>query len=244
MPDTIEIKVDQIVVRSRIHDVLAANSELYFSCFYQRNPASLLNGLCEKYGSDKGSLKPQGHPYPWAPHTYADFVERLFDHCRQSVKNVFECGIGTNNPAVPSSMGVNGKPGASLRVWRDYFPEARVVGADIDRNIMFSEDRIETFYCDQTNPASIRELWAAVRVGEFDLMIDDGLHTVEAGVCLLENSFHKLREGGLYLIEDVNPYSIVSYRQFFARNTYRTDFVTLYRANGDLGDNSLIVIRK
>jgi hypothetical protein len=160
------------------------------------------------------------------------------------VKNVFECGIGTNDPSVPSSMGATGKPGASLRVWRDYFPNAQIVGADIDRNILFSDDRIRTFHCDQTKPDSIREMWAAVRVAEFDLMIDDGLHTVEAGTCLLENSFHKLRPGGIYLIEDVNPYSLIGFRQYFAGRPYRYDLVTLYREGGNLGDNSLVVIRK
>jgi hypothetical protein len=71
---------------------------------------------------------------------------------------VFECGVGTNNPNITSNMGVNGQPGASLRVWRDYFQNAEVFGADIDRGILFEEQRIRTFYVDQTNKDSILEI--------------------------------------------------------------------------------------
>ena len=34
-------------------------------------------------------------------------------------------------------MGIKGKPGASLRVWKDYFPNANIIGVDIDENILF-----------------------------------------------------------------------------------------------------------
>ena len=54
-----------------------------------------------------------------------------------------------------SSMGVNGQPGASLRMWKDYFPNASIFGCDIDRDVLFSEERIKTFHCDQTSAKSI-----------------------------------------------------------------------------------------
>ena len=106
----------------------------------------------------------RNHPFPWPAHTYADYYHSLFSHCRSTVKNVFECGIGTNNPDVPSSMGIHGKPGASLRVWyslfcttngllqRDYFPNATVYGADVDANVLFEEERIKTFHVNKLDP--------------------------------------------------------------------------------------------
>ena len=36
-------------------------------------------------------------------------------------------------------MGINEKPGSSLRMWRDYFPVARVFGVGIDKKILFKE---------------------------------------------------------------------------------------------------------
>lgn len=141
-------------------------------------------------------------------------------------------------------MGEKGKPGASLRVWRDYFPNAKVIGADIDRDILFQDERISTHFCDQTNPQAISDLWNAVGDVEFDLMIDDGLHTYEAGVSLFENSFHKLKPGGVYVIEDVTLESLVSFVKYFSDRKHNHEIVNLYRKGVALGDNNLVVIRK
>jgi len=58
---------------------------------------------------------------------------------------VFELGLGTNNIGAPSSMGAGGCSGASLRGWREYFPNAHIFGAESDRDILFDEERIWTF---------------------------------------------------------------------------------------------------
>ncbi len=238
------ITVNGLNVRVPVEKILKDNCAYSYTVYYDRSSASELNALCDKYGSDKGEIRPDGHPYPWRSHSYADFIESRFMHCRDSVRHVFECGIGTNNPNRPSSMGAGGRPGASLRVWRDYFPHARIVGADIDREILFTEERISTYYVDQTKPESIAKLWSDVDVDAFDLMIDDGLHTFAAGRCLFEGSFHKLREGGLYVIEDANPVTLVKFKAWFAARSLGVEYINLYRPSLPLGDNSLIVIRK
>jgi hypothetical protein len=38
---------------------------------------------------------------------------------------------------------------------------------------------------------------------DFDIIIEDGLHTFNANVCFFENSIHKLKSGGYYIIEDI-----------------------------------------
>ena len=53
--------------------------------------------------------------------------------------------MGTNDTNVLSNMGPEGKPLASLRAWRDYFQNANIYGADIDKNILKDEDRIKMF---------------------------------------------------------------------------------------------------
>jgi len=126
--------------------------------YYNKDSDSLLSMLCEKYGTDKGEIRSDGHPYPWPSHTYADFIKRHFAHCREYVRNIFECGVGTNNPSLPSTMGPCGRPGASLKMWREYFPNANIYGADIDETILFQDERIATFPLDQTKPESISRL--------------------------------------------------------------------------------------
>lgn len=200
--------------------------------------------LCDKYGSDKGSTQRAGHRYGWPPHTYADYYYRLFGHCRDSVKLVFECGLGTNNPNLPSSMGAQGAPGASLRLWRDFFPNAQVYGADIDRDVLFFEERIQTFFMDQLDPDSIGKFWSTIGDLEFDFMVDDGLHTFQAGSTLFTHSIDRLVSGGVYVIEDVNPADLLRYEDFFKGKNYMVDYVCMFRPDTFLGDNSLVVVRK
>jgi hypothetical protein len=146
-----------------------------------------------KYGSDKAR-----------EHKYTTVYSALFKSRYDERLRVFELGLGTNNPGAPSNMGVFGVPGASLRGWRELFPHALVYGADIDRRILFQEDRIKTFYCDQLDPSSIRELWSQPDLqGGADIIIEDGLHTLEANVSFLERSLEHLRPGGIYITEDI-----------------------------------------
>ncbi|GHS86572.1 hypothetical protein FACS189487_01120 [Campylobacterota bacterium] len=201
--------------------------------------------LCDKYGSDKGSRKLDkgGHPYAWAPHTYADIYDLLFYPIREQVRNIFECGIGTNNPDLRSSMGVNGKPGASLRAWRDYFPNALVWGADIDRDVLFAEDRIKTGFIDQTNPAIIQEFFKHTGTQKFDIIVDDGYHCFAAGSTLFQYAFPYLENGGIYVIEDVVAVQDWDngYAQFF-KTKYpwlRPNYIKMNQF-----DNNLIIIRK
>jgi hypothetical protein len=244
MADEVVLDLQGTRITCAVRDVLHQNFEYSYCTYYKKDDESLLNTLCEKYGTDKGESKPDGHPYPWPSHTYADFIERHFAHCREYVRNVFECGLGTNNPDLPSTMGPNGKPGASLKMWREYFPNANIYGADIDQTILFQDERIRTFFVDQTKPDSIADLWKTLTVSGFDLMIDDGLHSYEAGICLLENSFDRLKKNGMYIIEDIPVKDMFLFRAYFSDHSYKADFVNLYRQRANMDNNRLIVIRK
>jgi hypothetical protein len=146
-----------------------------------------------KYGSDKGRAL-----------NYTTVYSALFKDWHDRPLRILELGLGTNNPDLPSNMGVFGAPGASLRGWRELFPQALVYGADIDRAILFEEDRIKTFYCDQLSGSSIRELWSRPELQDgVDILIEDGLHTFEANVLFLEESLDHLRPGGIYVCEDI-----------------------------------------
>jgi len=158
--------------------------------------------LCEimgRHGSDKGSIDIINS---W--HNYTTFYYSIFkDLCNKELR-IFELGLGTNNPNIPSNMGPNARPGASLYGWSEFFPEAQIYGADIDTEILFNTDKINTFYCDQTKPDAIKELWNEPKLQDnFDIIIEDGLHTYEANVCFFENSIHKLKQNGYFIIEDI-----------------------------------------
>ena len=237
-----KLKQKFLSLRSKLH---LSKIEYKFNLYYEKK-VSTLSLLCDEHQCDKGyfNLSKRIFFRDLHPHTYADFYSLLFDHCRNDVKKVFECGIGTNNPALPSSMGTQYKPGASLRVWKDYFPKAIIYGGDVDKNILFEEERIKTFEVDQLNQYSIQKMWNNIKENNFDPIIDDGLHTYDAGVILFNNSYSMLRNGGLYVIEDVHPSYLYKLSNFFIKN-YETQIITLKsRSRKLLEDNNIILIRK
>jgi cephalosporin hydroxylase len=99
-------------------------------------------------------------------------------------------------------MDKSGKPGGSLRAFRDFLPKAQLYGADIDRQILFEEDRITTFFVDQTDQASLTALSSLVG-DQFDLIIDDGLHSPNANLAVLNFGLSKIKIGGWLVIEDI-----------------------------------------
>ncbi len=158
--------------------------------------------LCEIMGrnkSDKGHIDIN---ISW--HNYTTFYYSIFNQIREKPLRIFELGLGTNNLSIPSNMGLGGRPGASLYGWAEFFPNSKIFGADIDSNILFNTDTITTYYCDQTSPTIIKKMWEEPSLQDnFDIIIEDGLHTFHANVCFFENSIHKLNPNGYFIIEDI-----------------------------------------
>ena len=206
--------------------------------------------LCEimgRQGSDKGHALVAS-----CKHNYTQYYHHLFEHRRAEALKIFELGLGTNNPHLPSNMSVHGVPGASLRGWSEYFPNASIFGADIDRAILFQEPpRIRTFYCDQTQPLEVARMWhnnPELRRESFDLIVEDGLHDFSANVCFFTNSFYKVRPGGYYIIEDVAAPELVRWRQMLEewRRVFSGFHFSLLTLPNRLNsyDNSLVVAWK
>ena len=204
------------------------------------NTETELCQIMEKWGSDKST---------W--HNYTRLYYLLFNKFINKKINIFELGLGTNNPDFESNMGLYGKPGASLRAWKEFFIDANVFGADIDFNILFNENQIETFYCDQTNSDIINQMWnnSKMKNVEFDIIIDDGLHEFNANLSFFENSIHKLKQNGIYIIEDLLPITKINFEEIIndLKNKYQNltfEIVTL-KWEANLGnDNTLLIIKK
>lgn len=196
--------------------------DLYFDTEMYSKRTSLCSSFTS-YGSDKGNH-----------HNYSTFYSYIFDSIKDDNLNIFEVGLGTNNTSVPSNMGAHGKPGASLRGWRDYFANSNIYGADVDKGCLFEEDRIKTFYTDQTNNDVISECWndPELKDIEFDILIDDGLHEYNANRNFFEQSIHKLKKGGIYILEDISEVYLDDVEKWFAelsesKEYYYVETVTL-----------------
>jgi hypothetical protein len=121
---------------------------------------------------------------------------------KESIR-LLEIGIGTNNVDTDSNMGVFGIPGASLRAFREFLRDGdEVFGADIDKRILFDDPHVTTTYVDQLKTETIQELGA--QVGELDLAIDDGLHTLESNVNTFFGLISNVKSQGWYVVEDIS----------------------------------------
>lgn len=94
--------------------------------------------------------------------------------------------------------------GGSLFMWKNYFPNATIVGMDIDSYCTRWEDKSNDIHIvlgDQSDPARLIEI--NEQYGPFDIIIDDGGHENHQVITSFETLFPLLKEGGLYFVEDV-----------------------------------------
>jgi cephalosporin hydroxylase len=95
-------------------------------------------------------------------------------------------------------IGVQG--GGSLKIWRDFFPEAEIVGVDtLESCKEFETGNIKIFIGDQADVKFLETL------GNFDIIIDDGGHYMtQQQVSMNTLLANQLNPGGLYVIEDLH----------------------------------------
>ena len=153
----------------------------------------LMSGKFRKYGSDKEDR----HSYAWV---YSSLLQEL-----ESPK-ILEIGLGSLNGYPYGGLA----PGGSIKAWRDAFPTATIVGADIDRESVAAIEEIG-FVVDQTSDESLQSLSHALSsIGQFDLIVDDGFHDPHANMRTLLRLHENIRHGGHFVIEDVH-YTLINF---------------------------------
>jgi len=147
---------------------------------------SELRRLFNKWNCDKGSK-----------HNYEKCYEQFFEPLKDKEINILEVGI---------------YKGHSLKVFKDYFPNAQIYGIDIFTRV--NPNTISTLFnknihwakCDSTDPSCASEITKSFGKDiKFDIIIDDGLHEPEANALTLKNLWPLLKSDGIYFVEDVWP---------------------------------------
>jgi Methyltransferase domain len=140
-------------------------------------PLPTLDELALNHGTDKSS----------AGHDFARIYEQFLEAWRHLRITLLEIGV---------------LDGASLRMWRDFFPEARLFGLDNDAAVGERVHSASIFIGDQ---ADATVLDAVVREsGPLDLIIDDGAHKAKQQIGSLLYLWPHLTPGGIYIVEDVH----------------------------------------
>ncbi len=126
-------------------------------------------------------------------HHYTQHYQRHFAPLRRKPLNLLEIGIGGDSSPQ--------RGGQSLRMWKAYFPQARIFGVDIYDKSCHEEPRIKTFRGDQVDAKFLRGL--VRQIGTPDIIIDDGSHRNEHVIATFHILFPLLGPNGIYVIEDL-----------------------------------------
>lgn len=159
-----------------------------------RKKAWELDRLANKYKTDKGSIY-------YNAHAYAHIYERYFEPMRHQPITLLELGLLRHDVQIHNPGGpYDDTP--SLFMWREYFPNATIIGFDIADFSRVPEIRgVKIVRGDMGNPDDLMSL---VDNGPFDIIIDDASHTSHHQQIALGTLFPYLNSGGYYIIEDVN----------------------------------------
>ena len=122
-------------------------------------------------------------------HTYiSNFYNKKFESFRDKQIKILEIGI---------------LQGHSLKLWEQYFPQAEIFGVDIQNIIEHSfSDRVKIIFDNAYSLDFIKKIEEAF--GKFDIIIDDGPHTIETQQFFLMNYQSLLKDSdSIIILEDV-----------------------------------------
>ena len=139
---------------------------------------SILDDLAVKYRSDKSSKY----------HNFTKYYDMYFSSQRQSVEKILEIGV---------------HEGASVKMWKDYFPNSTVYGIDISNACrVHAGDRINIFIGDQSDDKFLDKISNDIG-SQVDIIIDDGSHKSSHQIFSFTKLFPLVKSGGIYVVEDV-----------------------------------------
>lgn len=125
-------------------------------------------------------------------HNYTPVYEHYFEPFRNDKFLFLELGLGDKTSL--------NREGEDLLAFQEYFPNAWIVGIDNDVNKLYSDERIRTYVCDQTDEIKLKDI--VKNEGNPFVIIDDCSHHKEPTIQSFRILFPLLKAGGLYCIED------------------------------------------
>ena len=176
------------------------------------------------YPTDKGTT-----------HCYLDTYEKMFNKFIGKEINVLEIGV---------------REGGSLRLWYDYFINAKIYGVDIINgvNVNISKDWCITNEIKDLNDKNVQYVIKDSNLIKNDdfinipltIAIDDGSHILNDQLFFVKTIYNQLVDGGLLIVEDIQdinnqkidfesigiPFEIIDLR--LINNRY-DDVLLLYR---------------
>ncbi|MBS0625865.1 MAG: hypothetical protein JSS32_07435 [Verrucomicrobia bacterium] len=139
----------------------------------------LLDEIALKAGTDKASHH----------HNYTEIYASYFHSIRNLPLKFLEIGLWK---------------GQSAKTWEEYFPQAELHFLDLHLDqVEYKSPRCHYHQGNQENPRDLEKLVQEIGSG-FDIVIDDGGHTMSQQITSFTYLFPHIKPGGLYFIEDLH----------------------------------------
>ena len=145
-----------------------------------------LNDLANKHGTDKGDGNYDRHNYA---HTYDSLISAI----KTSPLRMLEIGIWDPR-----------NPGASMRMWREFLPDAEIFGIDVNVGCLVLQDECKMIVhiANQGNAEALKRI--GKEIGPLDFIIDDGSHIAVHQKTSFDVLWPLIKPGGFYAIEDLH----------------------------------------
>lgn len=135
--------------------------------------------------------------------------------------------------------------GASFLVWNEYFhKDSKLLGIDITNCVdpkyyEHNFNNVRYIFNDAYNANLVDTL------GTFDIIIDDGPHTIESQLDAIKLYLPKLNDGGVFIIEDIQQLSYIDILTAAVPDQYKSNIEVINLTEIDNRyDSLLFIIRK
>lgn len=187
----------------------------------KKNFSCELDEIAQKYNCDKSNSQIVSQRYRNGDniddiiipgHNYTEIYESFFKEIKNDEINILELGIG-NYPT----------NGYSLRLWLDYFPNAKITLLDWSTNNFtfdfdYDKSRVEFHQIDQNDENSLI-YFSKNHEKKYDVIIDDCSHQGPHQFNTLKHFFPNiLKPNGIYFIEDIHETSFLEYLPYIYDN--------------------------
>jgi len=139
-------------------------------------------------------------------HGYLSYYEHYLSPLQNAEISLLEIGIAR---------------GGSIKLWNDYFSRAKIIGVDISQENIdkvaqkmgLEKTEIDNSFESSSSNVSLilansmdrKALCGHFNPNQFDIIIDDGNHSLQSQILTFCYLYPFLKPGGLYFIEDIVP---------------------------------------
>ncbi len=129
-----------------------------------------------------------------AHHDYCKIYSQFFHPIWDKPLTIFVAGVG--------GYSYEDRGGGDLFGFAEYFPNANIYAIDLYKKKLKQHPRIHIYQCSQDDESKLEELFRYIP--QPDIIRDDASHSAPLTIKTFEILFPKLKDGGIYVIEDAH----------------------------------------